>query len=198
MSDITALRKRALAARRALSDRERDDFSVRAARRAARLPALRRARRIGFFWPMAGEIDPRPLIARLGPGCTAFLPRVEGRALSFVAVKSAAFRFRTSSFGLVEPIGGPVRPVNALDAIITPLAAFDGHARRIGMGGGFYDRTLALPEGLGGFRRPYLVGLAFEAQRVPHIETRPWDIDLDVLVTESAIHRRAQRAGESR
>jgi len=189
MNSIRAQRKQALAARRRVSPSERVHRSQRACTRVARLPVFRRARRIGIYWPMASEIDPRPLLAQLTTGQTGYLPRVTGPSLRFVALRPAVFRHNKSPLGMMEPVGGNARRVAALDLLIMPLAAFDDGARRIGMGGGYYDRTLALPHSVHGYRRPHLLGLAFEAQRVAQIETRAWDIDLDLLVTESRVRR---------
>lgn len=189
MNSISTQRKQALAARRRLAHGHRARYSRQACRRLARLPVFRRARRIGLYWPMASEIDPRPLLAWLQPGQSCHLPRVTGSSLLFVTVNPMSFRQRQSNLGMSEPVGGNARPVRTLDLLIMPLAGFDDGARRIGMGGGYYDRTLALTHAGQAYRRPYLIGLAFEAQRLDHIQTRAWDIDLDMLVTESRVRR---------
>ncbi|MBO9471822.1 5-formyltetrahydrofolate cyclo-ligase [Endozoicomonas sp. G2_2] len=184
-------RKSALRARRALAPARARTASRDACRRIARLPLFRRARRIGLYWPMSREADPRPLLDALAPRQQAFLPRVIDHQLRFVAIDSPGFRHRRSALGITEPLGGPLRPVTCLDLLIVPLAGFDAAARRIGMGGGFYDRTLAQVAASGGFRGPRLIGLAFDTQRLARIETRPWDVALDAVVSESAVHRRA-------
>lgn len=72
--------------------------------------------------------------------------------------------------------------------MILPLVGFDADCRRIGMGGGFYDRTLAyLGRGMR-WRRPRLFGVAHECQRLERIEVRPWDIPLDAVITESGVY----------
>lgn len=181
-------RKRALAARRAIDAGARRRHSACACRRLTRLPAVRRARRIGLYWPLASEIDPRGVLALLGPRPpTAFYPRVAGDTLRFVAFQPGR-RWRQSSLGVHEP-GGWSHPVNTLDVLIMPLAGFDARANRIGLGGGFYDRTLA-PVRMSGYRSPARIGIAFECQRLDAIEPQPWDVELDAVVTESTIYRR--------
>lgn len=146
-----------------------------------------------MYWPMTHEADPRPLLDALSSRQHAFLPRVIDEQLRFVAIDTPLFRHRRSTLGIVEPRHGPLRPVTALDLLIVPLAAFDSAARRTGMGGGFYDRTLAPMAAAGGFRGPRLIGLAFEIQRVARIEARAWDVPLDVVVSDAGVYRPADR-----
>ena len=69
----------------------------------------------------------------------------------------------------------------ALDLIITPLLAWDKSGSRLGMGGGFYDRTFAHTP------RPPLWGFAYDAQQTEHIARAPWDVPLDALASESGM-----------
>ena len=191
MHDIADLRRQALTARRALGARNRRAASRHAVRRVSRLPRIQRADRIGLYWPLASEADPLGL-ARLLPAHVAFyFPRVTDHGLAFVQVSRPLSRdgWRRSALGVYEP-PGPAGQLDRLDALIVPLAGFDAAANRIGLGGGFYDRTLA---GLIGrsYRRPHLYGLAFEAQRVPDFTPQPWDIPLDAVISEHAVYRRA-------
>ena len=183
-------RRAALRARRRLAPQQGRMASRRACQRIARLPVFRRARRIGLYWPMRHEADPRLLLPWFNRGQQAFLPRVHGKTLEFIAVYGPDFRRRRSPLGIVEPTAGNARPVATLDLLIMPLSAFDAAARRIGMGGGFYDRTLA-GQHPRGFRGPWLLGLAFDVQRVERIVTRAWDIPLDAVASDAAIYRRA-------
>ena len=76
----------------------------------------------------------------------------------------------------------------AIDLVLVPLVAFDPQRNRIGMGGGFYDRSFA-------FRknpdqpRPVLIGVAHELQKVDLLEPEPWDVQLDMVVTDQAVYR---------
>ncbi|AWN14335.1 5-formyltetrahydrofolate cyclo-ligase [Salinisphaera sp. LB1] len=188
MARIADQRKTALSARRRLSAVDRRRASRAACRRLARLPAVQRAHRIGLYWPLASEIDPRPLIPLLGqsPPVVCY-PRVVGDVLRFVPIRSAR-AWRRSELGVCEP-GGWSRPVNALDVLVMPLAGFDTNAHRIGLGGGFYDRTLA-PVRDRAYRSPTRIGLAFECQRLDAVEPQPWDVELAAVVTENRVYRR--------
>ena len=75
----------------------------------------------------------------------------------------------------------------ALDLVLTPLTVFDAERNRIGMGGGFYDRSFAFRKDPA-HTRPRLVGVAHELQKVEHIEPEDWDVRLDLVVTDEAIY----------
>lgn len=121
------------------------------------------------------------------PGADILLPRVVGQKLAFVVYTPKA-RWRRSALGILELRGGQPHSLASLDLLVMPLAGFDRYGHRIGMGGGFYDRSLA-----GVRRRPYRsptrIGLAFECQQLPAVESQPWDVELDAVVTERRIYR---------
>jgi 5-formyltetrahydrofolate cyclo-ligase len=99
-------------------------------------------------------------------------------------------RLTRNRFGIPEPALRHRRIALpwALDLILVPLVGFDVQCRRLGMGGGFYDRTLAYLRQRRYWRRPRLVGLAHECQRVERLDSRPWDVPLDMVVTEERIY----------
>lgn len=190
MARVVDQRKTALSARRGMTARKRRAASQAACLHLARLPTIRRARRIGIYRPLASEIDPRFLIGRTDNANTGFYyPRVENDTLRFVAARSGD-RWRRSPLGVDEPDGWG-HAVSVLDVLILPLAGFDHAAHRIGLGGGFYDRTLAAVRACP-YRSPVRIGLAFECQRLDTIEPRPWDIELTAVVTEAGVHCRAR------
>jgi 5-formyltetrahydrofolate cyclo-ligase len=72
-----------------------------------------------------------------------------------------------------------------IDMLLVPTVAFDGYGNRLGMGGGFYDRTLAeLDIQLEKQRRTITVGIAHHCQRVDKIPSAIWDKSLDYIVTD--------------
>jgi len=154
------------------------------------LPAYLRAQHVALYWPADGEPDVRGLAdhARLR-GKQLYLPVVtHGGAMRFAPwLRSASLR--PNRYSIPEPVGGRRRvTASRLDLVIMPLVAFDAHGHRLGMGGGYYDRALA-----GRRQRPFLAGAAFSFQQAPHIPAQPWDVPLDVVVTERG--RRAIRNG---
>lgn len=86
-----------------------------------------------------------------------------------------------------------------IDFVIHPLVAFDSHCRRIGVGGGYYDRSFppVIPnhvqsnEDQASVKRPgpRLFGFAYEIQQVGSIEINPWDRVLDGVITERKLYR---------
>ncbi len=89
---------------------------------------------------------------------------------------------QTNRYGIAEPQGTGEVSVEAIDLILAPLVAFDNDGRRLGMGGGYYDRYFGRLED-----RPTLAGIAFSCQRADVLPEEHWDIKLDLVVTEQGI-----------
>ncbi|QIK36887.1 5-formyltetrahydrofolate cyclo-ligase [Caldichromatium japonicum] len=194
MQNSSQLRQVLRTARRALSPSLQRLHARRLARHLGKHPFFLRARRLALYWPADGEIDPRPVLDR--PHARAkhvYLPVLNplGRSKS---LWFARYRpdgpLRFNRFGIPEPhqCGRQLIPIRHLDLIILPLVGFDAHGNRLGMGGGFYDRTLAYRRRYTHWQRPRLVGVAHECQRVEHIEAKPWDIRLDMILTEAGCY----------
>ncbi len=103
-------------------------------------------------------------------------------------------KLRLNRFGILEPQLGinTVAPVWTLDIILLPLVGFDRGGNRMGMGGGFYDRTLAqfnVNQGNKGLKRPLLIGLAHHCQEVEQLQVQSWDIPLDIIATDKELIR---------
>jgi 5-formyltetrahydrofolate cyclo-ligase len=91
-----------------------------------------------------------------------------------------------NKFGIPEPklILKNIARTRFLGLVLTPLVAFDGNCQRIGMGGGFYDRSFHFKRGTNAYSRPQLVGFAHDFQKVEHIATQEWDVPLNAVVTD--------------
>jgi 5-formyltetrahydrofolate cyclo-ligase len=89
-------------------------------------------------------------------------------------------------FGIPEPAVArrDWRSARRLDVIVAPLVAFDRSGRRLGMGGGWYDRTLGFRRFHASFRRPWFIGLAYGFQEVARLEADAWDVPMDAVITE--------------
>ena len=98
-------------------------------------------------------------------------------------------RLKPGEFGIAIPkrTAGHMAP-RWLDLIVIPLVAVDTAGRRLGMGGGFYDRALEFRRRRRHWPGPRLVGFAFDCQRTEAGFAEPWDIGLDSLATESGLH----------
>ncbi|WP_404299356.1 5-formyltetrahydrofolate cyclo-ligase [Halomonas sp.] len=191
-----ALRRELRRRRRTLTPRQRQNASKRLCHRLCRLPEIQRARRVALYLPNDGEIDPTPLIDWLRRrGARVYLPvlrPLSHNRLWFVHYH-ADTPMVTNRYGIPEPQTrhGAHRarrqPAWALDLILLPLVGFDEAGQRIGMGGGFYDRTLAFTRHPG--PRPRLIGLAHECQRVEALPNEPWDVPLDAIVSDARVVR---------
>ncbi len=97
-------------------------------------------------------------------------------------------------YGIFEPDIRRRKPIPAwgLDLLLLPLVAFDASGNRIGMGGGFYDRTFAYLKTRNRWHTPKLIGIAHELQHIDSIEPNAWDIPLNGIVTESRIYIQGQ------
>ena len=93
-------------------------------------------------------------------------------------------------FGIPEPVVGVKELVRArrLDLVLLPLVGFDHKGNRLGMGAGFYDRTLAFLRDRVHWKKPHAVGLAYDFQRVDGFDVDPWDIPLTAVVTDKDIY----------
>ncbi|HQN81008.1 MAG TPA: 5-formyltetrahydrofolate cyclo-ligase [Kiritimatiellia bacterium] len=189
--DKSTLRRQLKAARNAVGPQARRQAARAAARLALRAGILLRAQRIGFYLPQRGEFDVRPLMNQaLWMGRTACLPVLpaRGRVMRFGRLLDGV-RMAPNRYGIPEPVDG--RPLRArqLDLLLMPLVGFDLAGRRLGMGGGYYDATLAFMRHRRHWRKPRLVGVAYECQRVEALPDDPWDMPLDAVLTEKRLYR---------
>lgn len=180
-----AIRRTAREARRSLSAEERREASARIAATVVHSHFFRRSRRIACYLPMPEEVDTWPIIERAW--------RMKKRIFAPMLAPERLLRFRevrpdttlvTTGFGLQEPVSGDELSARELDLVITPLVAFDDSASRIGMAGGYYDRTFSFLRGRKSLLRPRLVGVAFACQHVEKVPLNPWDIGLYRVITE--------------
>ena len=150
------------------------------------------AKRIAFYQPIDGEVDPSLLLKHaLREGKSCFLPRISDENPEFVsfAPYDENTKLKNSDWGIAEPPAPETIPSPAdLDLVFVPLVAFDRYCSRLGMGKGFYDRTFNFkifnPQS-----RPLLIGLAHECQYAEPFSVKSWDVRLDAVITATKIHR---------
>ena len=189
-------RRHLRALRRDLPDDERQAAAHAIRRTLERLRVWRPGRRVAVFLGMPDEVDLRPSFATAWRrGVRLYVPRIlslRRGAMTFVPYERAS-RLQPNWFGIDEPEVPSSRRVHALhlDTILVPLVGFDAACHRLGMGAGFYDRAMQRRgRGRAPFRRPRLIGVAYEVQRVERIEPAPWDVVLDMVVTERGVYHR--------
>jgi 5-formyltetrahydrofolate cyclo-ligase len=192
----STLRRQLKAARNAFTPTARRLAARASLRLALRHGLLLRAQRIAFYLPQGGEFDAHPLLNQaLMMQRECYLPVIprRGRVMRFARVGRHT-RMTTNRYGIAEPIDP--RPLRArqLDLILMPLVGFDQQGYRLGMGGGYYDATLAYMQHRRSWRKPRLIGVAYECQRVDALPREPWDMPLDAVLTERQLHRFNLRA----
>jgi 5-formyltetrahydrofolate cyclo-ligase len=185
----TTLRRELRQQRRGLSTHQQHTAALALAQVLGRHPLFLRSQHIALYLPNDGEIDLGPLLQRaraMGKQCylPVLSPLYHNRL--WFAPYHADSRLSLNRFGIPEPDCpyGRMRPVWALDLLLTPLVAFDTQGNRLGMGGGFYDRTLAYLNRRHHWRKPRLVGTAHAFQQVAQLPHEHWDIPLQGVVTE--------------
>jgi 5-formyltetrahydrofolate cyclo-ligase len=185
------LRKQLRAARRGLRVWDHASRSRRAASRIARLAPFKAGSRIAVYLPFDRETDPSALVAAARRrGVRLYVPVVESlrhRRLRFYPLTD---RTRCGTFGISIPHRAAHRQAVGprwFDLIAVPLVGVDRQGRRLGMGGGFYDRALDWRRHRRHWLGPRLVGLAFDCQRTESVHAQAHDARLDALATESGI-----------
>lgn len=164
------------------------------AKHVTRSRAYRTSKRIALYFASNGEITTDELMVRVWQsGRQCYLPVLTylmGERLWFAPVKRDS-KFLINRFGIPEPVVASRYLVDArqLDLILMPLVGFDKRGNRLGMGGGFYDRTLAFKHHRQNWMRPRLIGLAHECQRVDNLEANPWDVPMHAVATDTQLYQ---------
>lgn len=185
------LRRLLRKARRALTKSEQRQAAKGLLRQLAQDPRFRRAKHISLYLPTDGEIDPRLLLREAQRrGKATYLPVLSAwprTKMVFQRIRPGE-KLKPNRFRILEPRANLARQrkVWALDLVLLPLVGFDDVGGRLGMGGGFYDRSLAYLARRKSWRKPTLLGLAHECQKVERLAQASWDIPLHGTVTDKA------------
>lgn len=194
--DLIALRRQLKKQRRKLSRREQQQAAHQTVARIIRNPLFLRAQHIALYIPVRGELDVRALRQYAQRHQRFYLPVLSPlvhQGLVFIEWHTHT-PFTHNRFGIPEPVfhASACKPARALDLVMTPLLATDQQGNRLGMGGGYYDRTFAFKKHHHTTkntrqRRPLLLGVCYPFQQQPALPTQPWDIPLDALATPRKI-----------
>ncbi|MCC2616491.1 5-formyltetrahydrofolate cyclo-ligase [Aestuariibacter halophilus] len=183
-----ALRQRFRTARRELSAAQQQQAAQAVCQQLLQSPLLKDARRIGAYLSNDGEVDLSPFIQHLWQqGHSVYLPVLhpvcQGHLL-FLDYHPQTDMV-ANRFGIPEPQlrCQAICPTHALDVILTPLVAFDRQGGRLGMGGGYYDRTLAGVD----TEQSRFIGIAHDCQQADALPMAAWDIPMAAIVTPSQI-----------
>lgn len=182
------LRKELRRRRRQLPAADHAARSNLAASSITRLAAFKPGARVAVYLPFDRETNTAALlVAARRRRVRIYVPVVESRRYARIRFYPLAGKTRRGVFGISVPHAAARRRTVAprwLDLIVVPLVGIDDRGRRLGMGGGFYDRALAFRRNRRHWRGPRLVGLAFECQRVSDVFAQAHDVSLDAVATE--------------
>jgi 5-formyltetrahydrofolate cyclo-ligase len=150
-----------------------------------RIPEFLTDSRLAGYWAVGGEL---PLAAAMAGAASRgqhwYLPVLaDGDVLRFARWRSGE-AIQPNRYGIPEPVDSAMVAADELDLVLLPLVAFDRLGNRLGMGAGWYDRSLAFLHGRTGLSRPVLVGVGYAVQEVPRVPVEPWDVRLDYIATE--------------
>ena len=183
--DRVQLRRDLRSRRRALPAAQRIAAADTLANQLLALPFLPDSGHVAGYWAMDGEIALNSWQVRLPRSLVYCLPVLHAdNSLRFAPWRPGE-ALVSNRFGIPEPDVDPAEalPAQALSLVVMPLVGFDARGHRLGMGGGWYDRSFAFRNAAA--PPPWLVGAGFNVQRVPHLDQEAWDVIPDALCTET-------------
>ncbi len=184
------IRKQIRQARQQLSSAQQQQAAHALCQQFLNLPELLNSQHIAVYLHNDGEIATAELINSLWQlGKSVYLPVLHPFTSGYLLFQhyQPNTLLTSNKYGIAEPILScqDIKVVAELDLILTPLVAFDAQGQRIGMGGGFYDRTFAAQPSA----QRRMIGLAHDCQQVACIPTEAWDVPLPMVLTPSAVFR---------
>lgn len=186
-ADKSSIRREVLGRRDAMSQDERRRKSEQIAAKLSEQPEYRDARSVLFYVNFRSEVQTRGLIeSAISAGKRVFVPKVDRKAheLRLFEISDPGRDLESGYMGIYEPVEGLARPADAadVDMVVLPGVGFDTAGRRLGYGGGYYDRLITR-------LRPdaRLVALAFELQLADAIPCEEHDKPVDRIITETRV-----------
>lgn len=203
------LRKQLRASRIDASRQFSDLATISLAAQLTQLRIYRTAKNIAVYLPFKSEFPTQSIIqSNLKMGKRTFVPKItstrrskmqfveldHGIAKRFLKDNCRNQLLAKNTLGIDEPENSFVSiKAQSIDIIFVPLLGFDTQGSRLGMGGGYYDRALAFKKSLQKIPKPYLIGLAYQAQHIEKLQTESWDVSLDAVITEDKIYSMQSR-----
>lgn len=192
MLSRSALRKNICTQRRSVSKAFVEFASEKIMEKILDLPEIQNAHHIAGYFANNGEVDPLPISEKLlAQQKSYYLPTLDPNQtnhLVFVYYRPGDALI-LNRYKIPEPyvLEHNICPPQSLDIVLMPLVAFDKQGGRLGMGGGYYDRTFAFTK-QSVVHKPLLIGLAYEFQCVDQLDCEEWDVPLDRVVTEEGVY----------
>lgn len=187
------LRQKIRLARRQLSKKQQQLHGRQLAKNLHLSRHYRQVKDIAFYLAEDGEIDTTLAIKKAWRDKKrVYLPVLSPFSSElFFAPYTGTTRMKNNRFGIAEPAVSirQCKRAHQLQLVCMPLVGFDLHFNRLGMGGGFYDRSLHFRAQQKSWRHPKLIGLAHECQKLNNIPIEPWDIPVDGILTENNYYK---------
>jgi 5-formyltetrahydrofolate cyclo-ligase len=185
-SQKNILRSQLQQQRNSLTAKQQSLYSKQICQQVFQANCFKNAQHIAFYTPVKGEANPLPLQSEK-TSKSFYLPILSSENkyhLHFVKVDSNT-QYKNNIYAIPEPIYSPqdIIPVEQLDLVIMPLVAADKEGHRMGMGGGYYDRSFAFKLNAE-VSYPQLLGFAYDFQLVDRLIAEPWDVPLDFIATD--------------
>jgi 5-formyltetrahydrofolate cyclo-ligase len=182
----SALRDHGLNARSMLSISERETAAEKIADIVTHSSWFQRSKFVACYLSVNSEVDTWSIIARAwAMKKRIFAPVIEKTSQMTFRELSAESSLERDQYGIFAPRDGEFIDPRKLDIVLTPLVAFDAENNRIGMGGGYFDRTFSFLKYRKSHFHPKLIGLGYACQKVDHIPPNRWDIRLYDVISES-------------
>ena len=188
--DTVALRQSLKQQRQQLSQTQQVQMAEKMVKHLSHSDDYNRAQHIALYLPVKGEADPRALFSQNRDTKKKFylpvLSSTQDKHLCFVEWDKTT-QFKNNIYAIPEPImtASNQIPLPQLDLVVMPLLAFDKSGNRLGMGGGYYDRSFAFKRQHTLIKKPFLVGYAYQFQQQNQLIAQTWDVPLDAYVTET-------------
>lgn len=194
MQDRQQLRQRLRLARKSLTDAQQEVASENLLQMIINAKLLHGVRSCAAYLSNDGELNPQQLIQycwqnKIQPTLPVLHPFTAGNLL-FLNYRSDSVMC-TNKYGIPEPLCEVqnVVPLRNIDVLFVPLVGFDDKGNRLGMGGGYYDRTLhcLAVQKAEQNRLTNIIGLAHDCQQVDRLPVQNWDVPLDAIITPTRI-----------
>ncbi len=185
------LRNKLNAKRKTLSPTKVANTAISISQNLWQLPELQRAKNIGCYIGVNGEAS---CVEFMRNAYTRkkriFVPVLRKNNMEFYRLFPDS-ELQNNQFNIPEPVPTEqnLMPAQNLNVILVPLLAFDLSGNRLGMGGGYYDKLLSFTKRRDKFRRPLLVGMAYDFQKIDKIVANHWDIPMHIVATETQTYR---------
>ncbi len=173
-------------ARADLSERERNIASEKIAQKVTQSSWFQRAEFVACYLSTPDEVDTWSIIGRAWRmKKRVFAPVLKKNDVMHFCELTADTDIQVNRYGIAEPLDGETVVPRMLDIVITPVVAYDNAGHRVGMGGGYFDRTFSFLRYRKHLFHPKLIGVAFACQEVEEITPNPWDIPLFATINDT-------------